>query len=648
MATVAAIFREITYASLPMRLSNKLYWTTPTFGRASLVLAELAVAVVLCFYGLHPSDQWEWEDIGYRTGFIATCQLPLIMLLAGKNNIIGFLIGVSYERLSWLHRWTARVLLLTVTIHMGFWFADWYRYDYITVKLTKDAITKRGFSAWVVLVWIVFSSMAPIRRWNYEFFIIQHIITYAGFLAAVYLHLPVEEKVWIWIPIGFVVLDRTLRSLKVLYTNVLVFHPTARRERFWASKATFQPLDSETTRIVIARPPITWTPGQHVLLSCHTIAPLQSHPFTIASIPSDDKMEFFVKSKSGGTKRYLRYAEKLGLPSTETRISHCQQSAVTIEGPYGRTRSLKQFDSVMLIAGSSGGTFTMPLLRDVIQSWKASSTSPNSRWPWITPNSAVTRYLRFVWVVKSRAQYSWFSGQLGEAVQDVEQLRNQGQDVELDVSVYVTCDEEFVSGSKDSSQAIGCGTRHDREVEKSDWPLRTQHNEKLLDDSLSTYSTSSHPRSQQDPQQSCGPNGTCCCQTTIEDEDAISGAAPCECRCGSNKSQTSEDEDEKPSSSPDSITSGVNSELPLTPAKPVMVSSTQPLGVTMFSGRPQPKNLIRKMLEQALGESAVAVCGPQGLVTNVRQSVVSLSDERAIHKGTGAQGLYLHTEAFDY
>ena len=188
IATVAAIFREITYASLPMRLSNKLYWTTPTFGRFSLVLAELVVVVVLCFYGLHPSDQWAWEDIGYRTGFIAACQLPLIVLLAGKNNIIGFLVGVSYERLSWLHRWTARVLLLTVTIHMGFWFADWYRYDYVAVKLTKDAITKRGFSAWVILVWIVFSSMAPIRRWNYELFVIQHIITYAGCLAAVYMH----------------------------------------------------------------------------------------------------------------------------------------------------------------------------------------------------------------------------------------------------------------------------------------------------------------------------------------------------------------------------------------------------------------------------------------------------------------------------
>lgn len=70
--------------------------------------------------------------------------------------------------------------------------------------------------------------------------------------------------------------------------------------------------------------------------------------------------------------------------------------------------------------------------------------------------------------------------------------------------------------------------------------------------------------------------------------------------------------------------------------------------ICVFSGRPQPRNIIRKTLEQALGETAVVVCGPKGLVREVRNSVVGLSDERAVHKGTGAQGVYLHTEYFGY
>ena len=69
-------------------------WTSPTLGRVLLVLAELVLVLVLCFYKLDPSDQWQWEDVGYRTGFIAAAQLPLAILLAGKNNIIGWLTGV--------------------------------------------------------------------------------------------------------------------------------------------------------------------------------------------------------------------------------------------------------------------------------------------------------------------------------------------------------------------------------------------------------------------------------------------------------------------------------------------------------------------------------------------------------------------------
>ena len=81
---------------------------------------------------------------------------------------------------------------------------------------------------------------------------------------------------------------------------------------------------------------------------------------------------------------------------------------------------------------------------------------------------------------------------------------------------------------------------------------------------------------------------------------------------------------------------------------PFFFEWSQSRRLSTLAGRPQPKNLSRRTLEQALSETAVVVCGPQGLVSNVRQSVVSLSDERSVHKGTGAQGIYLYAEAFEY
>ena len=643
IATMAATCREVTYASFLVSLGPRFRYTSPTLGRVLLVMAELVTVIVLCFYALHPSDEWQWEDIGYRTGFIACAQLPLVFLLAGKNNIIGLLIGVSYERLNWLHRWTARVFFLTVTIHMGFWFANWYRFDYIKVKLANDAITQRGFAAWVIMLWIVISSMAPIRRWNYEFFVVQHVVTFSGLIAATYLHLPTKNKVWVWVPIGLLVFDRSLRYCRTIYINLAVFHPAAKTRGVLACTARFDPLDCETTRITVDRPPISW---QHVLLSCHTVAPLQSHPFTIASIPSDGKLVFLIKSKLGGTKRFLKYAEKQqNLPLTEGGLEITHHSTVLVEGPYGRMRPLRQFDSVFLIAGSSGGTFIIPLLRDVVHAWQTADAAIGSRWSWSGQLSAATRYLRFVWVVKSRAQYHWFADQLVAVAQDVEQLRTAGHDYELDISIYVTCDEDFVAGRKGSLQPEGCAPVHGQLEKIPSFESSLQYDEKATIRSLSVRSGSSSIHSELDPQGSCGPNGKCCCQATIEDEDAISSLdAQCQCCCGDSGLKATKGDS---NTATESTSSDAKSRQLLTQTAQFARSNMHP-SISTLSGRPQPKNLIRKTLEQALGESAVVVCGPQGLVSNVRQSVVSLSDERAVHKGTGAQGIYLHAEAFEY
>ena len=611
-----------------------------------LVSAELVAVIVLCFYALHPSDEWQWEDVGYRTGFIACAQLPLIFLLAGKNNIIGLLVGASYERLNWLHRWTARVLFATVTIHMGFWFADWYRFDYIKVKLTTDPITQRGFAAWVIMLWIVVSSMAPVRGWNYELFVVQHIVTFSGLIAAVYLHLPAENKIWIWIPIGLLALDRLLRWLMLLYINVALFHPKSKSNRHLLSRARFEPIDCETTRITITSPPTSWRAGQHVLLSCHTVAPFQSHPFTIASIPPDGKMEFFVKSKMGSTKRFLEYAEKQqSLPLLEHEYERGRSGTVLIEGPFGRMRPLRQFDSVFLIAGSSGGTFTIPLLRDIVHTWKTVNSDSGSCWSWSGPSGAATRYLRCVWIVKSQAQYRWFSEKLGDVVQDVEELKGKGHTYEVDISIYVTCDEGFIAGRKSSLQSKRYTNLHGQPRELLSAESSVQSDEKLGLNVMSNDLGSSVLDSQQESNSSCGPNGTCCCQTAIEDEDAVASRnAQCQC-CGG------EPEPKAARKDLDGSTEIENSENELrvtpTPKAQFTRDSTHP-AIGILSGRPQPKTLIRKTLEQALGESAVIVCGPSGLVRNVRQSVVSLSDERAVHKGTGAQGIYLHAEAFEY
>jgi predicted ferric reductase len=182
------------------------------------------------------------------------------------------------------------------------------------------------------LLWLVLSSVAPIRRLSYEFFVVQHIISWLSFFTALYFHIPDENRIWIWLPLAFWAFDRFIRAIYLIYANLSILHKNS--TGFLSCKATFEPLDESHTRITIVNPPITWTAGQHLFLSCHPLAPLSSHPFTIASLPEDGKLEFVVRAKKGETKKFFKYAEKAysSLPA-----STAQQNAgrsVLIEGPY--------------------------------------------------------------------------------------------------------------------------------------------------------------------------------------------------------------------------------------------------------------------------------------------------------------------------
>lgn len=624
--------REASYATLPpITIHGRSFHFAP-LGPVAVILANLVVVLVFCFYKLDTTNRWDWENVGYRTGFVALAQLPLIFLLAGRRNIIGSLVGLSYERLNWFHRWISRTLWLTATIHMGFWFRNWAQYDYIVYQLQNDPLTQRGFAAWCILTFIVITSAAPIRRLSYELFVLQHLLTFVGFIAAVWYHAPYEVKAWVWISIGLLVFDRVARYAWATYANLSIFHASkSSQHSLWANLATFTPLPGNVTRIAVENPGVRWKPGQHVFLTCHSIVPLQSHPFTIASIPDDNKMEFLVRAEKGGTRRLFRYASKHhhALGSGEAAPAQ-RPRTVFIDGPYGTIRPLRQFDSVVLLAGGMGATFTFPLLRDIIAGWKTECLGSSAR------RLAATKRIRFVWVIKSRAQLSWFETQIQSVLSDVDECRLAQPDMirELELSIYVTCDEKLEQ--QPPKTACLPPQSPPTEAPKAIEPRNEKFSEK--NQPISIHSVSASSSGGQDPAtlSGCLPGGGCCCRAAVEDEDQITEHR---CTCSGHAPAS-----QPPKPTP---TAAADADEKL-PPESAQSEPAQSHNLNLLSGRPQPRTIIRKVLEKAEGESAVVVCGPEGLSDDVRRSVVYLSDERAVHKGTGAQGIYLHVETFGW
>lgn len=113
---------------------------------------------------------------------------------------------------------------------------------------------------------------------------------------------------------------------------------------------------------------ISWKPGQHVFVRFLTLGPhiLTSHPFTICSIAYDpdtvgkaSEIVFLIKPRGGITARLAKVAAK----------SPGSTKKVLLEGPYGglSETSLAQFNRVLIIAGGSGGGFSLAVVEEALK-----------------------------------------------------------------------------------------------------------------------------------------------------------------------------------------------------------------------------------------------------------------------------------------
>lgn len=578
-ATITALARESTYLQFtPRHRRQWLQWfRVPPLGTILLVLTHLGVVLALEFINNDVPGAKHWQVLGVRAAWLAVAQVPLMILLAGKCNIFTPTTGVSYERLNVLHRWTARIMLLMAIFHFGFMMHGWSIYGLVKMEWTTDTCPPTGIAALALLIWINLSTLAPFRHFSWEFFVWQHLITFFGFIIALAYHLPTTatwSRIYIYIPSALYIIDRLLRTAWLVWVN-------KRRPR-----ATLTRLEGGVTKVVISNAAIkTWSPGSHVLLSLPSLGWAgwaQTHPATIVSTPKSDggDLVFILKSHKGFTRRIMDNANtsrEALLPKADPEGQMEQNLKGTyravLSGPYGGGhQDFAAFDSICLIAGSTGVAFTSSILQDI------AARAAVAKLP--------LRRIRFVWCIKTLSCAKWVSTELSNAAQ-----RLQKAGVYIEISIHVTCDDALTDG-KDQIKACGC------QCDKS--------------------------------------KGPCCCVSVAEDADETSERADETSPAAGKAGGVGRVVDSPSSSVADLMSSG----------SVVAVKRSWLPGATFYSGHPDFHAVLTALLNGADGESGVAVCGPVGMSAMVRAEVVQQSDDRAIHKGTGAQGCYLHVESF--
>ena len=84
-------------------------------GQLTLITTYALLNFLLIFLGAKGDIDWQ----AHHAARLTYANIPLVIGLAGKNNVLSKLTGFAYESLNVLHRWSARWLIITSAIHVG-------------------------------------------------------------------------------------------------------------------------------------------------------------------------------------------------------------------------------------------------------------------------------------------------------------------------------------------------------------------------------------------------------------------------------------------------------------------------------------------------------------------------------------------------
>ncbi|EME86988.1 uncharacterized protein MYCFIDRAFT_210661 [Pseudocercospora fijiensis CIRAD86] len=542
-ATAQATTREMLYPQ-PYYFTGRItkYFTPLPVGRWLLLAFYWIIILSFLWTGTilkskDPMYAYKWEKVGFRAAWVTVTQIPLIYLLSCKFNPISILTGISYERFNWVHRWAARTVFLTAIVHWSFFYTEWSLADIVKMEIEMMPMVKYGFGAWGVVTWTVISGFGLFRNLNYELFVIQHIAAAGVLLWLLFVHVPSYARYNIWLSIAFVAFDWGMRIIWGVLRN---FHLLGGKSPFEAGYTThLETLPGDVVRLTIENADFKWQAGQHAYVMMPGLRPFELHPFTIANAPrsgrdqNERKLSMLIQARSGFSKSLHKAAQK-------TPGSHWRYRTF-LSGPWGSPPDLSHHETVVLIACSSGASFIVPLLQDLVR------------------KQGCVRNISLHWMIKAEEHYQWFAEELRALIE-----QSQGLALNLQICVHVTRSQPL--GPPDAAEEVR------------------------------TNSISVSP--------------------------------------GSSAS----------SSTGASAHSIENDKTPLHLAKGRQSSAL----VMKHGGRPTLDSMIRAPVEQALGETAVIVCGGLAITAQTRTYVAKLSDERAVHKGTGAQGIFLFTETYGW
>lgn len=374
-----AVRRHLILAPLGSKLHAQhkslftyFHYYLPLRFESLLVFGWLVLVAVFCAVKHIPGTEPLPDQIGDRTGVLTLFSMPVLILFAGRNNLMQWVTGWSFSRFLLFHRWIARIVFAMVIVHAG---AQTKRLLNYHAYLSGMQLTyvRCGELAGVAMGVMVFHSLRVFRQSRYELFVLTHVILAVFLVVGSWIHVAqFGLQKFMYAATAIWVFDRVIRLIRVML--------------FGIQNAVVELQAGECLRVTVPRPSY-WKPhpGSHAFVYFWPYF-WQSHPFSVVdSIVEPNTVTFYIKIKGGLTNTLCQ--NLLKAPGHKLTIR------VMIDGPYSQQLPLHIFESVVFLAGGNG---VPGLYYEAIDLAKR------------TPD----KQIKFYWVVRHEHSLDWFHQEL--------------------------------------------------------------------------------------------------------------------------------------------------------------------------------------------------------------------------------------------
>jgi len=339
-----------------------------------------------------------------RTGVLAVLNMVPLFLLAGRNNPLIWLLGISFNDFNMIHRWIGRIVVFESLAHGAFWMCGKVAavgphkaYKMIAAAMSGSTMILTGTIGFAAFCVILIQSPSVVRHAFYETFLGIHFVLAVLSCVVVWMHLDgIPAQKYLMGAIVCWVFERATRVWLIVRKNV----------GRGGTKAEIEALPGDAVRVTL-RTAKTWRfkPGQHIYLYIPSIGMLSSHPFSLAwseegtdlanekTLPmarqdilaaKSNSVSLIIRRRTGFTDTLYRKAEQCTSGPLVTKAY--------VEGPYGN-ESFQSYGTVMLFAAGVGITHQVPHVRDLVAGY--------------ANGTCATRKVILVWVIQSPEHLEW-------------------------------------------------------------------------------------------------------------------------------------------------------------------------------------------------------------------------------------------------